>query len=197
MADKIKKIKIGTTAYDIVDASVPGQITAAVQALDSSATVASESSGVITITKTVTETDGKIGNGTGSTTTNTVTEIDNKDAATLSIAKKYTDVEVAKVTGGMVFKGSVGTSGTIAWTALPTAADANKGYTYKVITDHSSDPACKVGDMIISNGTEWVVIPSGDEPSGTVTSVATGTGLTGGTITSSGTISIDRTTVDT
>ena len=57
--------------------------------------------------------------------------------------------------------------------------------------------------MIISNGSAWVVIPSGDEPSGTVTSVATGTGLTAtgekvtnGTITSSGTISINRTTVD-
>ena len=50
--------------------------------------------------------------------------------------------------------------------------------------------------MIISNGSAWVVIPSGDEPSGTVTSVGTSGGLTGGTITTSGTISIDRTTVD-
>ena len=50
--------------------------------------------------------------------------------------------------------------------------------------------------MIISNGSAWVVIPSGDEPSGTVTSIATGTGLSGGTITSSGTISIDRKVVD-
>ena len=89
---------------------------------------------------------------------------------------------------------------------MPAAAVKNKGHTYKVITDHSADskcPACKAGDMIISNGSAWVVIPSGDEPSGTVTSIATGTGLTAtgekvtnGTITSSGTISIDRTTVD-
>ena len=82
---------------------------------------------------------------------------------------------------------------------MPAAATKNKGHTYKVITDHSADskcPACKAGDMIISNGSAWVVIPSGDEPSGTVTSVATGTGLSGGPITSSGTISIDRTTVD-
>ena len=50
--------------------------------------------------------------------------------------------------------------------------------------------------MIISNGSAWVVIPSGDEPSGTVTSVATGEGLTGGPITSSGTIGINRTVVD-
>ena len=83
---------------------------------------------------------------------------------------------------------------------MPAAASENKGHTYKVITNHSADnkcPACKAGDMIISNGSAWVVIPSGDEPSGTVTSVATGTGLTGGPITSSGTISINRTTVDT
>ena len=51
--------------------------------------------------------------------------------------------------------------------------------------------------MIISNGSAWVVIPSGDEPSGTVTSVAAGTGLSGGTITSSGTIAIDRSVVNT
>lgn len=79
---------------------------------------------------------------------------------------------------------------------MPSAAAENKGHTYKVITAHSSAPACKVGDMIISNGTEWVVIPSGDEPSGTVTSVATGIGLSGGPITSSGTISINRDVVD-
>ena len=83
---------------------------------------------------------------------------------------------------------------------MPAAASENKGHTYKVITNHSADnkcPACKAGDMIISNGSAWVVIPSGDEPSGTVTSVATGTGLSGGPITSSGTISINRKTVDT
>ena len=86
---------------------------------------------------------------------------------------------------------------------MPAAAEENKGHTYKVITNYTNKgtndkcPTCKIGDMIISNGSAWVVIPSGDEPSGTVTSIATGTGLSGGPITSSGTISIDRTTVDT
>jgi len=42
--------------------------------------------------------------------------------------------------------------------------------------------------MLVSNGSSWILIPSGDEPSGTVTSVETGVGLTGGSITSSGTI---------
>ena len=96
----------------------------------------------------------------------------------------------------MQFKGSVGSGGTIEWSALPSAAASNEGYTYKVITKHTSAPICEVGDTIISNGSSWVVIPSGDEPSGTVTSVgaegASGSHLSvsGSPITSSGTISI-------
>ena len=94
---------------------------------------------------------------------------------------------VSGLTGPMVFKGTVGTNGTI--TSLPTAAASNKGYTYKVITALSS-PSAKVGDVVISDGSSWIVVPSGDEPSGTVTNVATGTGLTGGPITDTGTISL-------
>jgi len=63
------------------------------------------------------------------------------------------------------------------------------GYTYKVITAGTyASQAADVGDTFISDGSAWVLIPSGDEPSGTVTSVGTGVGLTGGTITSSGTV---------
>ena len=89
----------------------------------------------------------------------------------------------------MQFKGTVGSSGTVEWSALPAAAASNAGYVYKVISDHSTAPVCKTGDTIVSNGSSWIVIPSGDEPSGTVTNVATGSGLTGGPITGSGTIS--------
>ena len=109
----IKKIKIGEAAYNIRDDSVPDQITTAIGKLDGTATVASESDGKITITKTVKETDGKISADTGTTTTNTVAKIDEKDAATLAAAKKYADDEVTKLVGGMVFKGSVGDSGTV------------------------------------------------------------------------------------
>ena len=110
----IKKIKIGETTYDIRDASVDTKINTAVGNLDGTATVASESDGTITIAKSVSETNGKIGDGTtGSTTTNTVAKIDEKDAAILAAAKKYADDGVTKLVGGMVFKGSVGDSGTI------------------------------------------------------------------------------------
>ena len=109
----IKKIKIGTTAYDIRDASVDTKINTAVGNLDGTATVDSESDGKITITKTITETNGKIGADTETTTTYKTTTIDDKDAATLAAAKKYADDGVTKLVGGMVFKGSVGDSGTV------------------------------------------------------------------------------------
>jgi hypothetical protein len=93
----------------------------------------------------------------------------------------------------MVFKGSLGTGGTI--TTLPTASSSNKGYVYKVITAGTyASQSAKVGDTFISDGSSWVLIPSGDEPSGTVTNVAVtnGGGLTvsGSPVTSSGTITV-------
>ena len=75
----------------------------------------------------------------------------------------------------MVFKGSLGTGGTI--TSLPTAAATNEGHTYKVITAGTyASQAAKAGDTFIcaktgTNTYAWTLIPSGDEPSGTVTSV--------------------------
>lgn len=102
----------------------------------------------------------------------------------------------------MIFKGTVGTGGTIQWSALPAPAATNEGYTYKVITDRTTSQTTtltqnvEAGDTIISNATNWVVIPSGDEPSGTVTSVGitNGGGLTvsGSPIESSGTITISH-----
>ena len=96
----------------------------------------------------------------------------------------------------MIFKGSLGTGGTIS--DLPAASSANEGYTYKVITDGTYQSlVCKVGDTVISTGSEWVLIPSGDEPSGTVTSVGlsmpTGFTVTGSPVTSSGTLTVTMT----
>ena len=53
----------------------------------------------------------------------------------------------------MVFKGTLGTNGTI--TSLPTAAAANEGWTYKVITAGTyASQAAKIGDLFISTGSE-------------------------------------------
>lgn len=93
----------------------------------------------------------------------------------------------------MIFKGSLGTGGTI--TDLPTASSANEGFVYKVITDGTyASQSAKAGDTFISDGSTWVLIPSGDEPLGTVTSVGvsvpTGLTVSNTPITSSGTIAI-------
>lgn len=100
------------------------------------------------------------------------------------------------LTSTMQFKGTLGTDSTATYygtgaNALPAAADSNKGWTVKVIADVTSPVSAKNGDTLISDGSAWILIPSGDEPSGTVTSIAVGTGLTASPspITSSGTIS--------
>lgn len=101
------------------------------------------------------------------------------------------------ISGATVFRGSLGTGGTI--TELPEASDSTLGDMYKVITEGTYQSiAAKVGDLFIcgkptgETSPSWTLIPSGDEPSGTVTSISAGTSLktsTAGAITTSGTIS--------
>lgn len=110
------------------------------------------------------------------------------DSSTNVATTAFVTNALSDLTGPMMFIGTVGTGGTA--TALPTAAAANKGHTYKVISALTTPIVAKVGDTVVSTGSTWVVIPSGDEPSGTVTNIATGTGLTGGPITNTGTISL-------
>ena len=75
----------------------------------------------------------------------------------------------------MIFKGSLGTGGTI--TSLPVDGTATVGDTYKVITAGTyAGQTADIGDTFIcdsktSSANTWVLIPSGDEPSGTVTSI--------------------------
>jgi hypothetical protein len=64
----------------------------------------------------------------------------------------------------MVFKGTLGTGGTIE--TLPTASSENEGFVYIVITDGTyASQSAKAGDMFISDGASWVLVPSSDEPS--------------------------------
>lgn len=134
-------------------------------------------------------TDAKIASGTITLGSNTITPLTSSstlNAAKLSGAipsavtattqtagdnstKIATTAFVSSAISGlptpMQFIGTVGTNGTTTWANLPTASGHN-GYTYKVITAHTAEtgkPAADVGDALISNGTEWIVIPAGDE----------------------------------
>lgn len=111
------------------------------------------------------------------------------------------DAKIHTVVGNpMNFKGSIGTGGTS--TTVPTSP--SQGDTYKIIAggdslsfpSGSSQFTPNVGDTVIykDSADKWVLIPSGDEPSGTVTSVAmtvpTGLSVSGTPITSSGTLAV-------
>lgn len=125
-------------------------------------------------------------------------KVNTEDLATVATTGSYNDLTDKPniQVGPMVFKGSLGTGGTI--TTLPTASSDNIGYTYKVITDGTyASQSAKAGDTFVSDGSTWILIPSGDEPAGTVTSVGitvpTGLSVTPNSsnpITSSGTFAI-------
>ena len=76
------------------------------------------------------------------------TPTNNTDA----VNKLYVDNAISALPEPMIFKGSLGTGGTI--TSLPTASSANEGFTYKVITAGTyASQAAKIGDTFISDGT--------------------------------------------
>lgn len=89
------------------------------------------------------------------------------DDTTSSETTVYSSHKIEAILGAlpapMTYKGTLGTGGTIS--TLPVASHSNEGFTYAVITDGTYDSqAAKVGDMFISNGTSWTLIPSGDDP---------------------------------
>ena len=64
----------------------------------------------------------------------------------------------------MVFKGTLGTGGTIE--TLPAASSSNEGFVYIVITNGTyAGQSAKAGDTFVSDGSSWVLVPSADEPS--------------------------------
>lgn len=114
----------------------------------------------------------------GKTIATSVSDVDTT-VPTSKAVKSYVDTTVGTAISNlpepMVFRGSLGTGGTI--TTLPTNGTASVGDTYKVITAGTyNSQAAKVGDLFIcdsktANANTWTYIPSADEPSGTVTSV--------------------------
>ena len=98
----------------------------------------------------------------------------------------------------MVFKGTLGVGGTIQ--TLPTASTSNEGYTYKVITAGTyAGTTAKVGDVFTSDGSTWVLIPSGDEDSDTWRAIKVegveklGNGISSGAVDFRGSANIDVT----
>lgn len=85
----------------------------------------------------------------------------------LLATKQFVLDEIEDLPEPMIFKGTVGTGGTI--TALPTASAQNEGFVYKVITGGTyAGQTAKVGDTYIcaKTGTStysWVLVPSGDD----------------------------------
>jgi len=164
-------------------------------------TTAAYNTNGVTIKQTKGGTASTVANFGSAAKSNIVTSIGSSPAS--SSTNVPTDYAVWKAIDDlpepMIFKGSVGTDGTTA--SLPTTGlSTYEGWTYKVITDGTyGGVTAEVGDSLICNGTEWVLIPSGDEPSGTVTSVGVSStatdsplSVTGSPITSSGTIDIEH-----
>ena len=97
----------------------------------------------------------------GSFATVETVSAENTDIATSGAVKAYVD-GLLSASDAMVFKGTLGTGGTI--TALPTGAGVSAGHAYKVITAGTFDSkVCEVGDLIIATvddpgAGDWTVV---------------------------------------
>ena len=93
------------------------------------------------------------------------------------------DNRVDNLPNPMVYRGTLGTGGTI--TSLPVNGTANIGDTYKVITAGTyAGQAADIGDTFIcdsktSSANTWTLIPSGDEPAQTAAEVEYSNGASG------------------
>lgn len=128
-----------------------------------------------------------VGNGTGGSARSNARTLDwngNETIAgdltyngntSLTSAISNVNTRIDNLPEPMVFKGSLGTGGTI--TELPVDGSADRGWTYKVIEAGTyAGQSADIGDTFIcdsktADANTWTLIPSGDEPSGTVTSV--------------------------
>lgn len=105
-----------------------------------------------------------------------------------ALEEVYTAVE--NLPQPMIFKGTLGTGGTI--TTLPSASSSNEGYTYKVITAGTyQSVVCKVGDVVISNGSAWTLIPAGDDVEDTWRAIYVGSTELAGNGIDTGKVSFD------
>ena len=185
------------SAIDALDGTITGSAGAGktLTALSQTDGKVSATFGNISITKSQVSDFPSLGNAAAKNYTTSVT---NGSSDLITSGAVWTAID--NLPEPMVFKGSLGTGGTI--TALPVDGSAAIGDTYKVITAGTyASKAAKVGDTFIcltktSSANTWELIPSGDEPSGTVTSVGVSNGgglsVSGSPVTTSGTITISH-----
>lgn len=163
----------------VTNARIGSLISTAINNLDGSATIVSESNDVVTLTTSVTEADGIISAGSSTITLgnaakktvlsgsietavaahaadNTETTINN--LTTASQVSEFVDAKMTGIVGAMVYRGTIGTqeSGATVQT-LPNDADKGDVYVVKTAGTYASK-ACEVGDMIIFNGTTWDIV---------------------------------------
>ena len=185
------------SAIDALDGTITGSAGAGktLTALSQTDGKVSATFGNISITKSQVSDFPSLGNAAAKNYTTSVT---NGSSDLITSGAVWTAID--NLPEPMVFKGSLGTGGTI--TALPVDGSAAIGDTYKVITAGTyASKAAKVCDTFIcltktSSANTWELIPSGDEPSGTVTSVGVSNGgglsVSGSPVTTSGTITISH-----
>lgn len=95
---------------------------------------------------------------------NIASMIDQIKAIACAALKKAEDAlaEIANLPKPMLYKGTLGTGGTIQ--TLPAASADNNGWVYKVITKGTYEgQVAKPGDTFTSNGSVWDLTPSGDD----------------------------------
>lgn len=96
----------------------------------------------------------------------TKADANNVYAKSETYTKTEVDTLIRNLPEPMIFKGTLGVGGTIQ--TLPAASASNEGYTYKVITEGTyAGTSAKVGDVFVSTGSAWVLIPAGDEDNDT------------------------------
>lgn len=121
---------------------------------------------------------------TRTTWQNGVTPLNQSNLNNIEIGISNNLESISELKNDMKFKGVIDT--------LP-STDLEVGNVYQASVSGLYN-LNKIGDLLVCTAVDpvsWHVIPSGDETSGTVTSVSAGTGLAGGTITGSGSIALD------